>query len=400
MDRCFLCHYHEIALKRGNRVLFENQLCRNIERALAGLPIRSVRRFHGRVIVGLTSESPVREVGSRLQNVFGIVNCSPAWVCEPVMRLIEKKLEELLRDRDFASFKIHARRANKSFPLTSPEINRRLGEFVVGRWKKKVRLDNPVLTCYVHLVNGHAFLYFERLPGSGGLPVGSAGKVVVLLSGGIDSPVAAYKVLRRGCRVIFVHFHSYPHTSLDSQQKVRQLVHLLSRFQYRSTLYMVPFAEAQRTIVALTPAETRVILYRRLMLRIGEHIARREHAQALVTGESIGQVASQTLENIGVISRATQLPVLRPLIGEDKEDIIHFARRIGTYPISILPDEDCCSLFVPPHPATRATLGRIERIETDFDPAAMATEARLQSVREKIEFESGLAEDFTPARHV
>jgi len=223
--------------------------------------------------------------------------------------------------------------------------------------------------------------------------VSCSGKVVVLMSGGIDSPVAAFKVLKRGCRAIFVHFHSLPHTTPESLDKVRQLVSILTEYQYRSKIYMIPFAELQRQVVAFTPAETRVILYRRLMMRLAEEIARREGAHALVTGESIGQVASQTLENLRVISDATQLPILRPLIGEDKEEIIAVARRIGTFPISILPHEDCCSLFVPRHPETRAKLDGIQRIESRLEINPMVQEALKQMQTETIEFQGQMEQE-------
>jgi thiamine biosynthesis protein ThiI len=299
---------------------------------------------------------------------------------------------DLIRDRSFETFKIHARRADKNFPIKSPDINRQLGAAVVRELGKKVKLDSPDLTCYVHLISKGAYLYFDRTKGAGGLPVGTGGKVVVMLSGGIDSPVAAYKIMRRGCRAVFVHFHSYPHTSLESQQKVRDLVNLLSRYQYRSRLYMLPFAEAQRQIVALTPPETRVILYRRLMVRLAQRVAFREKAKALITGDSIGQVASQTLENIQVITQASSLPILRPLIGEDKEDIIRLAQKIGSFPISIVPDEDCCSLFVPRHPETRARQEQVESAEKQLDLDSILQDAFSRMEMEKLVFEPAAIE--------
>jgi thiamine biosynthesis protein ThiI len=303
------------------------------------------------------------------------------------MDVLQEDLWKLVSPRKFETFKIDARRANKKYPLSSQQINEHLGDVVRTRSGQTVRLEGPELTCYVDIVEEYAFLYFRKLKGVNGLPVSCSGKVVVLISGGIDSPVAAFKVLKRGCHAIFVHFHSLPHTTPESLDKVRQLVSILNEYQYRSKIYMIPFADLQRQVVAFTPAETRVILYRRLMMRLAEEIAHREGAHALVTGESIGQVASQTLENLRVISDSTQLPILRPLIGEDKEEIVTVARRIGTFPISILPHEDCCSLFVPKHPETRAKLDGIQRVESRLEIEPMVREALKQMQTERIEFQ-------------
>ncbi len=338
-------------------------------------------------MVDLRPGSPVDEIAERLSKVFGIVSLSPAWACPADLDRIQEALHELIPESGYETFKIHSRRADKKFPLPSPEINRILGDHVRKLTGKKVRLDDPDLTIYVHMIDRTAYLYTQRRRGAGGLPVGSSGKIVAFLSGGIDSPVAAYKVLSRGCRVVFVHFHSFPHTSLESQEKVRALVRHLTPYQFRSRLYLVPFAAAQRMVVAYCPPELRVVLYRRLMLRIAEQLARRERAKALVTGESIGQVASQTVENIGAIAGASTLPILRPLIGDDKEEIVSLAERIGTYPISILPDDDCCSLFVPKHPETRATVKNIEASEACLDMDAILREARAEATLEKFEFE-------------
>jgi thiamine biosynthesis protein ThiI len=223
------------------------------------------------------------------------------------------------------------------------------------------------LTVTVEILPHDAFFGFNKIPGPGGLPVGASGRVVALISGGIDSPVAAYRMMQRGCRVIFVHFHSAPYQDKTSQEKVRQLITILTRHQFRSRLHLVPFGEIQRQIVASVARPLRVILYRRMMLRIAEGIARKEKAKALVTGESLGQVASQTLENMAVIQQASRLPILRPLVGMDKQEIIDQARRIGTFDISSIPDQDCCQLFVPKHPATKAQLDEVEAAESRLE---------------------------------
>ena len=395
MKRCFVCYFHEIILKRKNRAFFERRLKENVEKALAGLPYDSIRRLSGRILVELVPDSPIEEVGARLQKVFGLVYCCPAWSSVQSMDQLQEDLWSLVQSQEFETFKIDSRRANKKYPLNSQQMNEHLGAVVGERSAKRVRLEQPDLTCYVDIVEDYAFLFFEKLRGGLGLPVSSSGKVVVLLSGGIDSPVAAYKVMKRGCRAIFVHFHSLPHTTPESLEKVRQLVALLNDYQYRSKTYMIPFADAQRQVVAFTPEGTRVILYRRIMMRLAEVIARREGAHALVTGDAIGQVASQTLENIRAISDATQLPILRPLIGEDKEEIVNVARRIGTFETSILPHEDCCSLFVPKHPETRARLEGIRRIEGELDIENIVGHALSEMKIEKTQFHALLEPEVT-----
>jgi thiamine biosynthesis protein ThiI len=287
----------------------------------------------------------------------------------------------LIRGQSFKSFRIDTRRGDKSFPLTSVEINQHVGAYVKERSGARVDLENAELTCWIEIVERTALLYTERLPGPGGLPVGTSGKVAVLLSGGIDSPVAAWKMIKRGCTPVFVHFHSFPYTNKESQEKARQIVQVLSNYSLKAKLYLVPFAEIQRHIMVDTPVTTRVILYRRYMMRLAEQIAQREKARVLVTGDSVGQVASQTIENIDVISRAVSMPILRPLVGDDKLEIVEVARRIGTYEISILPDQDCCSLFVPKHPETKADLTDVEksesRLNVDAEMAAAMASAEV-----------------------
>jgi thiamine biosynthesis protein ThiI len=303
---------------------------------------------------------------------------------------LEANAWALMEGRSYKSFRIDARRADKTFPQTSVEINRRVGAYVKERSQARVDLENAELTCWIEIVEKYALIYLERLPGPGGLPVGTSGKVVVLLSGGIDSPVAAWKMIKRGCTPVYVHFHSFPYTNKESQDKAKQLARVLSQYQLRSKIYLVPFAEVQRQIMVDTPLDTRVILYRRFMMRLAEQVARREKARVLVTGDSVGQVASQTIENIDVISRAVPMPILRPLIGDDKMEIVAVARRIGTYEISILPDQDCCSLFVPRHPETKANLSEIEHSETRLDVAEVMN-AAMRSAEVLLEYPGSLA---------
>jgi tRNA uracil 4-sulfurtransferase len=360
-------HYHEIALKGGNRPFFLGRLADNILTAAAGLGIEKVVTPRGRILLYLEAGASWSEIRSRLKRVFGIANFSPAWRCETSLKALEDKIAALIKERDFESFRIAARRGDKRYPLTSMDLNQKLGRFVQDRTPARVDLERPQLSVFVEVLSKEALIYLEKFRGPGGLPVGMGGRVCSLLSGGIDSPVASYRMMKRGCTVTFIHFHSYPYLSKASWEKAEDLVEHLTQYQYNSRLYLVPFGEIQRRIVLTVPPPLRVVLYRRFMLRIAEELAIKEGAKALVTGESLGQVASQTLDNIATIQEATHLPVLRPLIGQDKEDIIADSRAIETYPISIQPDQDCCRLFVPPHPSVRARLEEVRKAEGQMD---------------------------------
>ena len=360
-------HYGELGLKKGNRDYFERRLCRNIDSVLAGCSVGRTRRISGRLLVDAGRDPDFGEIGRRLRRVFGIAWFGEGEIVDQDLDRISNAVWSAIAGKSFASFRIDTRRPDKRFPMTSVEVNRIVGADLQERTGWRVDLDHAELVCRIELVDGMAIVSTVRIDGAGGLPTGTGGKVVVLLSGGIDSPVAAWKIARRGARAVFVHFHSAPHTNLESQDKAIRIARVLAGYQMKSRLYMVPFLDIQRRILVETPIGTRVILYRRFMLRLAEQIALRERARVLVTGDSLGQVASQTLENIDVISRAVRMPILRPLVGADKQEIVSVARSIGTYEISILPDQDCCSLFVPKHPETRARLDAIEAIEARID---------------------------------
>ena len=385
MKHTILIHYHEINLKGNNRGWFESHLQQHILSNLRGLAYGCVQKFAGRLLVTLNAESPVTEITERLKSVFGVANLAVALEVEAEMEAIQSGLKQLLQIKKFVSFKIDARRGTKTFPLNSQQLNEQLGAFVQRITGASVRMDAPDATFFVEIVGERAFLYLEKIHGAGGLPSGTGGKAVCLISGGIDSPVAAFKLMRRGCRVLYVHFHSFPHTSLESQNKVRTILRILSRFQRESLLYMVPFAEVQREIVAYAPPPMRVVLYRRFMVRIAQAIAQKEKAAALITGDSLGQVASQTLENIRTISAVAFMPIFRPLIGDDKEDIMRVAREIGTYETSILADQDCCSLFIPRHPETMSSLQDAENAEMGLDIQRLMEPAVAGAVRELIQ---------------
>jgi tRNA uracil 4-sulfurtransferase len=366
-------HYKELALKGGNRPWFVRVLAHNLRVALAGLDVRAVRSVMGRIEIELASDrcgadfraaSPAwNEVRDRLRRVFGIANFSHAGRAPLDLKVLAETILADLDDRRPESFRVSARRADKRFPLTSPQIERKVGGLIQEATGWRVDLGRPAFTIHIEMLPDGAFYFFGKEPGAGGLPTGTGGRVACLLSGGIDSPVAAYRMMRRGCAVLLVHFHSYPILSRASQEKVREIAALLTRHQLRSRLLLVPFGELQQKVLLSVPAPLRVVIYRRLMVRIAEKLARRWRARALVTGEVIGQVASQTLENMTTIAEATTLEVLRPLVGMDKDEITDEARRIGTFPISIIPDQDCCQLFTPRHPATRARRDEVELAE-------------------------------------
>jgi tRNA uracil 4-sulfurtransferase len=383
VNQVVLAHYHEIHLKKNNRGWFEDRLYKHVESLLRDLPHGRISRFFGRMTIALEPASPLAEIERRMRWVSGIANFAPAWEVPSDLEAMRAALAALIHGKSFASFKIDARRGTKEFPLNSQQLNESLGQFVLELSGAKVRMENPELTCFVEVVGARTYLYFARIPGGGGLPARTGGKVLCLLSGGIDSPVAAFRLLRRGCQVQFVHYHSFPHTTLESQDKVRRLIGVLARYQLASKLHLVPFADVQREIVAFTPPPMRVVLYRRFMVRIAEALARKEGAAALVTGDSLGQVASQTLENLRVVSAAApEFPIFRPLIGDDKEDIIRMARAIGTYEISILPDQDCCTLFVPRHPETGASLQQTLRAESALNPERLTVTALAAATEE------------------
>jgi thiamine biosynthesis protein ThiI len=352
-------HYKELALKGHNRSWFIQILIRNIRAALAGIDVVSVRSVMGRIEIELGANAPPDETRTRLARVFGIANFSYATRATHDFEQLADAILATMGPRQPESFRVSVRRTDKRFPLTSPQIEREVGGLIKQATGWRVDLERPALEINIEMLPEHAFFFFEKEPGAGGLPTGSSGRLACLLSGGIDSPVAAYRMMRRGCTVLFIHFHSYPILSRASQEKVHEIVRLLTLSQLQSQLMLVAFGELQQQVLLNCPAELRVIVYRRLMLRIGERLAIGWRARALVTGEVVGQVASQTLENLTNIAQATTLQVLRPLVGMDKDEISAAAARIGTLAISNIPDQDCCTLFTPRHPATRS---RIEQV--------------------------------------
>jgi len=373
--KIIVAHYNEIALKLGHRRMFTSVLVDNLRRSLVDLPVDSVTPIHSRVLIEPGSAS-VPEIIRRVRLAPGIANVREAIAVEPTIEALEAEVVASLETwRPEGSFRVDARRVDKRFPIQSPEIARRVGAMIESGTGASVDLKNADCTVYILIMPDEIFLSFDREPACGGLPVGTGGRVLLLLSGGIDSPVAGLRMLRRGCRVDALHFHSMPYLSRTSSEKAELLASVLARGQVRTRMSCVAFGDIQSEIVRSAPRPLRVVLYRRTMMRIASKIAFRVGASALVTGESLGQVASQTLKNLEVIEQAASLPVLRPLIGIDKGEICDYARRDDTYEISIVPDQDCCSLFVPKHPATAADIATVEAAEANLDLVAMIDEA-------------------------
>ena len=382
-----LVHYSEVALKGKNRSWFVHRLVRNLHAALAGLHVKEVRTPAGRIEIVLGQDWTMGEIKDRLSRVFGIANYSAAMHVPRDFEGMADAIVANLPPKEAANtFRVFVRRADPKFTTPSPDLARDLGSKVWHARGWKVDLEHADLVIGVEIAPGVAYCWIGREQGAGGLPTGTAGRVVALLSGGIDSPVAAWRMMKRGLHVTFVHFHSAPFLSTASQEKVRRLAEVLTRHQLQSRLYLVPFGELQRQITLSVPGDLRVIVYRRMMLRIAQRIARDVRARALVTGDVIGQVASQTLDNMTVIDRASHLTILRPLVGMDKEEIIAQAQRLGTFEISIIPDQDSCTLFTPRHPETHARRAIVDDAEKTLPIDEMVTTAVKAAVVESLSF--------------
>ena len=375
MEELFSVHYAEVGLKGKNRVFFEKRLVDNIKLTLRGTGYAEVERLHDRILVHLEQGADTSEIKRRLRQVMGIAHFELSSRTERDITAIKEVALRHIQDVSYESLKVETRRTDKTFPLTSPQVSAEVGGYLVTKTGTRADMHNPDLVCWVKITHNAAYISTEKIPGVGGLPVGVSGKVLVMLSGGIDSPVAAWQMIKRGAKAVFVHFYSYPYTDKASLEKVIELAQILAVPNYRSTVYLVPFAELQQIIVAATPSPFRVLLYRRMMTRIAQRVATMENAEALVTGESLGQVASQTLTNLRSIEAIADIPILRPLIGEDKAEIIEKAQRIGTFDVSIRPHQDCCSLFVPKHPATRASVTDLADAESGLDVDTLVEEA-------------------------
>ena len=376
-ERAILVHYHEIGLKGRNRSGFERRLRENLDSALADLPAAPTVRIASRLLIPTSDAFALEEILARVARIPGVSSAAPVYRTsrlEPDMN--RAALLALGEAEPYVTFRIEARRSNTDFPLSSMQMNRAIGAHVLAHTEgKRVDLTNPDATCHVEVVQGDAYVYSRKLRGIGGLPVGTAGKVVALLSAGIDSPVATWRLMRRGAVVVGVHFSGRPQTNDLSEHIVSEIGHVLEYSGGLGRIYVVPFGDLQKEIALAAPPDLRVLLYRRLMVRVAERVAHLESAKALVTGESLGQVASQTLENIAAVDEAATLPMLRPLVGSDKIEIIGEARDIGTFELSTQEHADCCTLFMPRNPETHATIAQVVDGERDLDIRRMIADA-------------------------
>lgn len=377
--RAALVHYHEIGLKGRNRANFECRLRDNISSVVGSLTTYPVARISSRLLVRCDDLEAIDPLVATIARIPGVSSVSPVYVTSRESDQMNRAALLALHEvPDAKSFAVGARRSNTDHPVSSMEMNRQIGQYLVDQTGLRVDLGTPDVTCWVEVVGGDAYVYSRKVPGIGGLPVGTAGKVVALLSAGIDSPVATWRLMRRGAVAVGVHFSGRPQTNDLSERLVGELGEVLERTGGLGRIYFVPFGDLQKEISLAAPPDLRVLLYRRLMVRVAERVAALENAKALVTGESLGQVASQTLENIQAVDDVATLPVLRPLIGNDKLEIIAEARVIGTYELSTQDHTDCCTLFMPRSPETHATVQQVRAGEVDLDLDRMVSDAMSQ----------------------
>lgn len=374
-----LLKYGEISLKGLNRPVFERKLLSNITKAISPFGKFSVKRSQSTVYVEpVSDDADMEKAIERLSKIFGIVNICPAVKCEKSIEAIEKATLDALKEieTDGKTFKVEAKREDKQFPMNSPQICRHMGAVILKNTEGlMVDVHNPDILVQIE-IRKDAFIFTQKISGAGGMPVGTAGKATLLLSGGIDSPVAGWMISKRGAELEAVHFHSHPYTSDRAKEKVMDLAKIISVYTGEIKLHIVPFTEIQLDIIEKCPKEYLTIIMRRLMMQIAEKISAESGCKALITGESIGQVASQTMESLAVTDNAVDMPVFRPCIGMDKEEIVTISKKIDTYETSILPYEDCCTIFVPKHPKTKPSIAEIEEAEKLLtDPEGMMSKA-------------------------
>ncbi|MFQ9309892.1 MAG: tRNA uracil 4-sulfurtransferase ThiI [Paraclostridium sordellii] len=373
--------YGEIGVKGKNRYIFENKLIKNIKSMLSPLGKFNVYKEYGRIYVDLGEfAEEYEEVLEEIKKVFGVVGVCPGIRAEKdydklkelALKLLDEKIEEGSK-----SFKVTSRRGDKSLPLTSQEMSKDIAGFLVFNVKDRIKVDvrNPETTIHCEYRQNHVMVYSDTVPGYGGLPVGTNGRAMSLLSGGIDSPVASWMVAKRGVEIEAIHFHSYPFTSEKSQEKVRDLAQILAKYCGKVRLHKVNILEIQKAIGVSCKEEEMTIISRRFMMKIAQRVGEMRFCDALVTGESIGQVASQTIQGLTCTNAAITLPVFRPLIAMDKSEIIDIAQKIGTFETSVIPEEDCCSVFSPKSPVTKPKLDRIERSESALDVEKLIKDA-------------------------
>jgi tRNA uracil 4-sulfurtransferase len=385
-------HYHEVWLKGRNRRFFLGKLSAALRQALQGVPVVRIEKPGDRFVVTLDDGASQQEALARVERVFGIAFYALARTVERSMEAICQAAWEEIEPLRFESFAVRAKRSNKSFLQSSMEIESVVGRYLLEKLKAagrtvKVRLKDPEVTCYVEITSGPALVYARKIPGAGGLPANTAGRMMCLLSGGYDSAVAAYHMMKRGAHLSFAHFYgSGAQPGESSLHVANALARQLVPYQFHAKLYRVPFEPIQREIVRYAPENYRVLLYRRMMLRIAEVLAKRDRALALITGDSLGQVASQTLRNLVAVDAAARMVVFRPLIGTDKMEILATARKIGTYDISSEPFHDCCPIFLPRMPALYASAEELDQAESKLDVRALVTQGLRGTTLEQFHY--------------
>ena len=372
-----IVHYHELSLKGKNRNWFEKTLLKNIKRHLYNLPFTNISRLSGRMIIEEIDSSLLDQYINIMSNVIGIRNFILAVETPLDLEQIKNKALEASHSYDKKnSFRISSRRQNKNFKFTTRQINQIVGQHIVDQKGLKVNLDNPDLDILIEIVNDKAFIGTKKIRAFGGLPVGTGESALSLISSGIDSPVASFNIIKRGVSLDYIHFHSAPATSRQSIYNVESILKQLCRYQMNCTLYLFPLLDIQNIIMDQIDSKYWVVLFRRAMIKIANKVAKEYRYKVLISGENIGQVASQTLSNIATIDDASSIPIIRPLAGHNKEEIVDQAEIIDTYQISIEPYQDCCSYFVPPNPETKSNLDRIQRLEKKFNLDEMINDYR------------------------
>lgn len=401
-----VAHYHELWLKGRNRRFFLDLLSFALRKAMEGLPLERIERPGDRMLLRFREGAPMEEAVKRVEKVLGVANYALARPVEHSMDALCQAAWEEMAPLPFSSFAVRAKRSDKTFPHDAMEIERSVGRYLLERLRAdgrnvRVQLDEPEITCRIEITPGPALVYARKYPGAGGLPANSAGRMTCLLSGGFDSAVAAYMMMRRGAHVTFVHFFGGGGEPGESSVHVaRELVKRLTLYQLAAKLHVVPLDLIQREIVSHAPESYRILLYRRMMLRIAERLARRDHAKALITGDSLGQVASQTLQNMVAVGAAVRMPVFRPLAGMDKLEILKMARGIGTHDVSAEPFHDCCPVFMPRTPALHATPRALEEAEVHLDVRALTQQGVSNARLLRYHYTDGQVEEIEGAERI
>ncbi len=374
----FVIHYSEIAIKGGNREFFESKLIQNLKDRLEDFKVKVEKRY-GKLLLQ-TQEKDKKEIKEILTLFPGVECFAESKLAKLDLEELKKAAFEICKEEEFSSFKVATKRSFKKFPANSDKINHEVGAYIIEKLKKKVMMKNPDLTINIEIGEKEALLFSEKIRGVGGLPVGTSGKLVCLLSGGIDSPVSAFMMMKRGAKIILCHFFNKTINAEASLGKVKGLAQTLSKYQMETKLYVVPFSNLQKQIIMNVPSKCRMIIYRRIMTHIANKIAEKENAKGILTGDSLAQVASQTLDNLMCIYNASKLPVYSPLIGQNKIETIELANKIGTYNTSILPYNDCCSFMNAPHPEINANLQDILKIEDGIENLELLEKKAIQKI--------------------